>query len=260
MSNAVTSSVALTELKNNLTNLSKSLHNIYDLMNTDMRQIGEAWQDGKYQEFVEGYKPQIDKCEEISVRYNDWCQRVLNPTIENVIAVERTDVGGGSGSTPGVSAAYAGTIAGVGTAGTATTGSTNGRGFNMGDQNSQGKIHYNHYSQAEKWMGLPRGAEEKCINAHGRKWSPVSDNVAKKYSDSFEVRDTPQEKEIHGGTFGGTVEVKGGASVPFDGVSANAQVGTNVNVGWENKSEKNWDSIHCMNQDDIDNINKMNGY
>jgi hypothetical protein len=137
MSNAVTSSVALTELKNNLTNLSKSLHNIYDLMNTDMRQIGEAWQDGKYQEFVEGYKPQIDKCEEISVRYNDWCQRVLNPTIENVIAVERTDVGSGSGAAVRAGASSAGTMNGAGATG-AAMGATSGKvgGFNMGGNQS----------------------------------------------------------------------------------------------------------------------------
>lgn len=101
MSNAVTGSVALTELKSDLTQLSKTLHVIYDLMNTDMRQVGEAWQDGKYQEFVQGYQPQIKKCEEIANRYTDWCTRVLEPTIQNVIAVEQTDVSGGSINTGG---------------------------------------------------------------------------------------------------------------------------------------------------------------
>ena len=95
--NAVTSSAALIELKSDLTRLSKTLHVIYDLMNSDMSQVGQAWQDGKYQEFVEGYKPQINKCEEISERYTEWCVRVLDPTIENVLAVEKTDVSGGTG-------------------------------------------------------------------------------------------------------------------------------------------------------------------
>lgn len=95
--NAVTSSAALIELKSDLTRLSKTLHVIYDLMNSDMSQVGQAWQDGKYQEFVEGYKPQINKCEEISERYTEWCVRVLDPTIENVLAVEKTDVSGGFG-------------------------------------------------------------------------------------------------------------------------------------------------------------------
>lgn len=96
MSGAITGSAALIELKNDLTQLSKALHVIYDLMNTDMRQVGEAWQDGKYQEFVQGYQPQIQKCEEIANQYTEWCTKVLEPTIQNVIAVEQTDVSGAS--------------------------------------------------------------------------------------------------------------------------------------------------------------------
>ena len=130
--NAVTSSAALTELKSDLTRLSNTLHVIFDLMNTDMSQVGQAWQDGKYQEFVDGYKPQIQKCEDISVRYSDWCSRVLDPTIENVIAVEKTDVGGG-GSSVGVanssSIVGGGTAAAVGGAGIAS-------GFNFGVNNT----------------------------------------------------------------------------------------------------------------------------
>ena len=112
-------SVALTELKADLTRLSKTLHQIYELMNADMRQVNAAWQDGKYQEFVAAYQPQIQKCEEIANRYADWCMRVLDPTIENVIAVERTDVGSGGVSGPvggGSSVASAGsstTVAGA---------------------------------------------------------------------------------------------------------------------------------------------------
>lgn len=99
--NAITSSAALVELKTDLMRLSKTLHVIYDLMNADMSQVGQIWQDGKYEEFVQGYRPQINKCEETSVRYTEWCQRVLDPTIENVVAVEMTDVGGGGVSSVG---------------------------------------------------------------------------------------------------------------------------------------------------------------
>ena len=126
-SNAVTSSAALTELKTDLTRLSNTLHMIYDLMNTDMSQVGQAWQDGKYQEFVDVYKPQTQKCEDISVRYSEWCSRVLDPTIENVIAVENTDVGGGSGSVGGSNSSG---IVGGGTA-TIVGGAGIASGFNM---------------------------------------------------------------------------------------------------------------------------------
>ena len=67
-------SAGLTTLKEDLTKLANSLHEIYDLMNADMRQVGEAWRDGKYEEFVSGYRPQINKCEEISQRYSEWCK------------------------------------------------------------------------------------------------------------------------------------------------------------------------------------------
>jgi len=91
-------SAALTELKTDLIKLSASLHEIYDLMNADMTQVGEAWRDGKYEEFISGYKPQINKCEEISQRYTEWCHRVLEPAIEEAIEIETTDVGGDGGS------------------------------------------------------------------------------------------------------------------------------------------------------------------
>lgn len=91
-SNVTTGSAALIDLKNNLSNLSKELHGIYDLMNENMRRVGNFWQDYKYQEFVEGYAPQIRKCEEIAIRYDEWCKRVLQPTIEKVVEVEQVNV------------------------------------------------------------------------------------------------------------------------------------------------------------------------
>jgi len=102
-SSAKVSSAALTELKTDLTRLSNTLHRIYELMNADMRNVNAAWQDGKYEEFVQGYQPQIQKCEEIANRYTDWCTRVLDPNIDNVIAVENTDVSGGGVSSSGPS-------------------------------------------------------------------------------------------------------------------------------------------------------------
>ena len=98
----------LTDLKNDLTNLSKALHELYELMNTDMRQVGEAWRDGKYEEFISGYKPQINKCEEISERYSEWCKRVLDPAIDECIDIETQDVGGDGGGAVGGGASSSG--------------------------------------------------------------------------------------------------------------------------------------------------------
>lgn len=101
----VTSSATLIKLKENLLNLSKSLHEIYNLMNADMSNLGKLWRDGKYEEFISGYKPQINKCEEIAEKYEDWCKRVLDPAIEKAIIIEGADVGldGGSIYSGGVS-------------------------------------------------------------------------------------------------------------------------------------------------------------
>lgn len=127
---AKVSSAALTELQSDLTRLSSTLHKIYELMNADMRQVNVAWQDAKYQEFVQNYQPQIQKCEDIASRYSEWCTRVLDPTIENVTAVETTDVGGdsvgGVGSSNVANSAVAGGVA-AGGAGIIS-------GFNMGDE------------------------------------------------------------------------------------------------------------------------------
>ena len=45
MTNVATNSAALTELKSDLTHLSKDLHEIYELMTTEMRQLSDFWQD-----------------------------------------------------------------------------------------------------------------------------------------------------------------------------------------------------------------------
>ena len=133
MSNAVTSSAALIDLENDLTQLSKALHVIYDLMNADMRQVGEAWQDSKYQEFVQGYQPKIQKCEEIANRYTEWCAKVLEPTIQNVVAVETTAVSGGAASGRSVGGAV---IGGAAVAGTVVGGVGIAEGFNLGTNNA----------------------------------------------------------------------------------------------------------------------------
>ena len=94
-------SVPVTELKDDLMNLSKALHELYELMNVDMRNLGDAWRDGKYEEFVSGYKPKIQKCEEISQRYNKWCKMVLEPYIEDLKDEEGYYVGGEGGGVAG---------------------------------------------------------------------------------------------------------------------------------------------------------------
>lgn len=154
MSNAITGSVALTELKSDLTQLSTTLHDVFDLMNADMSKVGDAWQDGKYQEFVDGYRPQIQKCEDISVRYSEWCKRVLDPTIENVIAVEKTDVGSGSGSIGGVGAtgAVSSGSAAMGSAARKISGFNTGRNINVKESVNTGKNNTPNRENNPNWI------------------------------------------------------------------------------------------------------------
>lgn len=201
MSNAVTGSVALTELKNDLTRLSDTLHTIYDLMSADMTQVGQAWQDGKYQEFVDGYKPQINKCEEISERYKEWCLRVLDPTIENVIAVEKTDVGSSSGSATGTA---------VGGAGVATAGVGRARQFNMnGSDTSSGdgkKIVSRPQTGAKKTSSkpfqaqtTPKNANEACKADFGEKYKAVPTSANDPDAGSLYVKSTKKGSDWSAG-------------------------------------------------------------
>lgn len=101
-SNVEVSSATLTELQNDLTGLKESLHEIYDLMNYDLSQIGETWRDSKYDDFKNSYKRQINECEEISIRYEEWCKTKIDPLIQRAEAIEKTNVvaddGGGTSS------------------------------------------------------------------------------------------------------------------------------------------------------------------
>lgn len=139
---AKVSSAALTELQSDLTRLSSTLHKIYELMNADMRQVNVAWQDAKYQEFVQNYQPQIQKCEDIANRYSEWCTRVLNPTIENVVAVERTDVGGSGGLNGGSSPSgmVGGTTATAAVGGSGLVGSVKMNGAKNPSSNSESGV------------------------------------------------------------------------------------------------------------------------
>lgn len=123
----ITDSEVLIEFQKSLSLLSEELHGIFDLMYDNMIKIQEFWQDTKYDEFVANYRPQIEKCEEISKRYDEWCKKVLQPTIDSVMGVVQTDVSANAGSSGvgtsvgvssdgGADAAFA-SAAGVGIAG-----------------------------------------------------------------------------------------------------------------------------------------------
>lgn len=103
MANAEVSSAALIELKEELNKLSKCLHETYDSMNADLSHVEGFWRDSKYEEFRNNYTPQINACENISVRYNEWCTKVLDPKIGLVENLEKKkmDINEGGGTSSG---------------------------------------------------------------------------------------------------------------------------------------------------------------
>ena len=93
---AKVSSAELMTLQSDLISLADQMHELYELMNSDVSSLGEAWRDQKYDEFLTGYKPQLDKMEEISQRYHEWATKDLQVTIDHVIDTEGVDVSGSS--------------------------------------------------------------------------------------------------------------------------------------------------------------------
>ena len=162
-SSAEVSSVVLEELQTDLTQLSNTLNELYELMNADMSQVNEFWRDPKYEEFVQGYKPQIQKCEEIAMRYDEWCKKVLSPMIEKVKNIETADVsgdgGGGSGDGSGGGTATAPT--------TATPANSIGSKFNLGNKkegfaNGVQKLH-------DKGAAVEQAKMQKWNSEHSHK-------------------------------------------------------------------------------------------
>ena len=222
-------SVALTELKADLTCLSKTLHQIYELMNADMRQVNAAWQDGKYQEFVQNYQPQIQKCEEIANRYADWCTRVLDPTIENVISVERTDVGGGGGSVGGVSPAD---MAGGAAAVTAVSGAGVAGGFNLGNsQSSPQKPSSKVAADIDAFLNKPATGMKK------NSFSEADKACVDKFGEGYHgVPSTEQEAHVHFGGTTGNNQVTSGLEVDLGilkgKLGSEANSGTETSESW----------------------------
>ena len=107
-SGAKVSSAELITLQSDLVNLSNQLHELYELMNSDVSSLAEYWRDQKFDEFLSGYKPKMDEMENISVRYNEWATKDLQVTIDNVIATEGVDVSGDSAGSSGSSSSSGG--------------------------------------------------------------------------------------------------------------------------------------------------------
>lgn len=229
MARAVTSASALSELRNDLSQLSKTLHEVFDLMTADMSNISQDWQDRQYEQFKEAYSKQIQKCEDISVQYNRWCTSILDTTIANVEAVEHTNVvSGGGSSLSGVAAASVGTVA-AGVAGKASA-------FNMGKQHTRttnGNGSSGTLNQIDAFLNKksPAAQVKKPI-------SRADQECEKQFGSGFHgIPSTQNEANVRWDSTSGNNKVSSGVDVDLMGVfkgklGSEANSGTDTSEGW----------------------------
>ncbi len=178
-SGAKVSSAELMTLQSELVQLSGTLHELYELMNSDVSSLGEYWRDQKFDEFLTGYKPQMDKMEEISERYHEWATKDLQITIDNVIVAEEVDVSGGSSSSSGIS-----------TSGDSTSSpASSNNPFLKGTQNVQKKMQGgSNPAMQKKWNSEHTHKEGMDSNEREYPHQGIIDNMAKKAEEAEQAK------------------------------------------------------------------------
>lgn len=175
MSKVAVSSEALIELKNSLLNLSRELNEVADLMDADMNKLSGDWRDNKYEEFSEGFRPNIDKCREVAARYEAWCSKVLDPLIEHVVKMEKapTSLDDAPGSGP---------VAGGGTAQNSGGGSTSPTSQTSEDATQQN-------AKRQQDIAALKAATEKMNQLQA-----VRDETSKRMFDSLSREHDPKKE------------------------------------------------------------------
>ncbi len=73
---------SLEKLQSELKSLSNALMDCYNLLNSQLLELSEDWQDSKYDEFEEEFKSSKEKIREISERYLEFADKYLPPRIQ----------------------------------------------------------------------------------------------------------------------------------------------------------------------------------
>lgn len=73
---------SLEKLQSELKSLSTTLMDCYEMLNSQLLELSEDWQDSKYDEFVEEFKSSKEKIREISDRYLEFADKYLPPRIQ----------------------------------------------------------------------------------------------------------------------------------------------------------------------------------
>lgn len=179
ISGAKVSSAELMTLQSDLIQLSGTLHELYELMNSDVSSLGEYWRDQKFDEFLTGYKPQMDKMEEISERYHEWATKDLQITIDHVVEAEGVDVSGGSSSSSGGSSSSDST----------SSSSSSNNPFLKGIQNVQKKMQGDgNPAMQKKWNSEHTHKEGLDSNERAYPHQGIIDNMAKKAEEAEQAK------------------------------------------------------------------------
>ena len=75
---------SLENLRAELKILSERLMDGYELLNSQLSELSEDWQDAKFDEFEEEFKTSKKKIREISERYLEFADKYLPPRIEQI--------------------------------------------------------------------------------------------------------------------------------------------------------------------------------
>lgn len=93
VSSGYVSSKALIDLQTELKQLSENLMEVYDLINQNVASVHEDWEDGKFEEFYNEFKPQNELIFDLSEKYMEWANNYLPPRIELAIEYEKAKTG-----------------------------------------------------------------------------------------------------------------------------------------------------------------------
>lgn len=84
---------SLEKLQSELKILSETLMDGYELLGAQLSELGEDWQDAKFDEFEEEFKSSKEKIREISERYLWFADKYLPPRIDQLKDILGTGMG-----------------------------------------------------------------------------------------------------------------------------------------------------------------------
>lgn len=83
----------LYKLQNELINLSREIDDVCEFIETDLRNLNYSWDDRKFDELVESITPKRLKIKMISECYYAWAKTVLQKHIDDLIALNGSNMG-----------------------------------------------------------------------------------------------------------------------------------------------------------------------